>query len=459
MNAGGLDAKNRLFLKVSPATSAETNFPSAVDIRFHHLPQCRTASLIGAAASCLDPLEPAMRFASAVAELSSPPSLTETPLLIESLLHEVREQGMGTPDFAAFFFTAALGDAAREIAQALRERLAPGVFLGVSAESVAGNSREVERKPGASLLVGRLPGVTLRPFHLRANEWPLLLADDERLQQRVGCGETHRGQLLLADPFTTPIHELLPRLDNALGKPTFGGMASGSSGPGGNLLMLDDAVYRDGAIGVGFGGAVQLETVVSQGCRAIGEPLVITRAEENRVLELGRRPALQVAEELLSRLPPEDLHLLRSGGLFVGLVINEYQERFGRGDFLIRSLMGADRETGSLAIGDAVRAGQTLQFHLRDSQSADEELRELLHPDSEREPPAGGLLFSCNGRGTRMFSDPHHDARVTRELLPDLPLAGFFAMGELGPVGGKSFIHGHTASLVLFRPSYSIQSP
>jgi small ligand-binding sensory domain FIST len=203
---------------------------------------------------------------------------------------------------------------------------------------------------------------------------------------------------------------------------------------------------------VGFGGAVRLDTVVSQGCRSIGEPLVITRAEENRILELGRRPALQVAEELLSQLPAEDMELLRAGGLFVGLVINEYQERFGRGDFLIRSLLGADRETKALAIGDAARAGQTLQFHLRDAASADEELRELLAEEIGR-GAAGGLLFSCNGRGTRMFPEPNHDARVTREVLPGLPLAGFFAMGELGPVGGKSFIHGHTASLVLFRPA------
>jgi small ligand-binding sensory domain FIST len=393
-----------------------------------------------------------MEFASAVVELASPPTPAETPGLIETLLADIEEESSIAPDFAALFFTGALGDAAREVAQGVRERLTPRVFVGVSAESVVGNSQEVERRPGVSLLVGKLPNVTLQPFHLRADEWPRLLADEERLQQRIGSGEEHRGQLLLADPFTTPIDDLLSRLDTVLGVPTFGGMASGASGPGGNLLMLNDAVYRDGAVGIGFGGAVHLDTVVSQGCRPIGEPLAITRAEENRILELGRRPALQVAEELLSQLPAEDLALLRAGGLFVGLVINEYQERFGRGDFLIRSLLGADRETKALAIGDAVRAGQTLQFHLRDATSADEELRDLLTEERGR-GAVGGLLFSCNGRGTRMFPEPNHDARVTRELLPGLPLAGFFAMGELGPIGGKSFIHGHTASLVLFRPA------
>jgi small ligand-binding sensory domain FIST len=196
---------------------------------------------------------------------------------------------------------------------------------------------------------------------------------------------------------------------------------------------------------------VAIETVVSQGCRPVGRPVVVTRAEGQFIVELGKRPALEVAEEMLQALAPEEKALLQ-GGLFVGVVINEYQTGFDRGDFLVRGLMGVDRARGALAVGDMVRAGQTVQFHVRDADTAHEDLIELLKPQGAASPPAGGLVFSCNGRGTRMFAEPHHDARTAAEALPGVPVAGFFAMGELGPVGGRSFIHGHTASLALFRP-------
>ncbi|MCC2670241.1 MAG: hypothetical protein K0Q72_2712, partial [Armatimonadetes bacterium] len=140
-------------------------------------------------------------------------------------------------------------------------------------------------------------------------------------------------------------------------------------------------------------------------------------------------------------------------GVFMGVVINEYRESFGRGDFLVRGVMGGNPQTGALAVGDMIRAGQTVQFHVRDAASAHEDLTELLQPQRERGEAAGAFLISCNGRGTRMFEQPHHDVATTRELIPGLPLAGFFAMGEFGPVGGQSFIHGHTASLAIFRPT------
>lgn len=386
-----------------------------------------------------------MKFASAVSQAESGSAAAA------ELLHGVTGCGVDGADLAVLFLTAPLLREARELAEAIRTALAPRVFLGVSCEGIAGNATEVERRAGAALLVGTLPQVTLQPFHIAAEEWSDLLADDERLQQRVGAGEDHRGQLVLADPFTTPVDELLPALDAAFHRPTFGGMASAAQRPGGNLLFLNDAVFTDGAVGVGLGGPIRLDTVVSQGCRPVGQPMVVTKAERNLIQELGRRPALEVAQEMFSGLTDAERELFQNGA-FVGVVINEYQESFGRGDFLVRGLMGADPKTGSLALGDLVRAGQTVQFHVRDAASAHEELTELLKPHGQDTPPAGALLFSCNGRGTRMFPAPDHDAATTRQLLADVPLAGFFAMGELGPVGGKSFIHGHTASLVLFRP-------
>jgi small ligand-binding sensory domain FIST len=387
-----------------------------------------------------------MRFASAVSRAEAAADVTA------ELRGGVAEAAGDGLDLAVFFFTSHLAEAARAIARELRSALQPRVVAGVSSESIIGGDLEVEGQPGASLLVGRLPDVTLRPFRIGCDDWHALLSDDERLHQRVRAGETHVGQLVLADPFTTPIDPVLSRFDEVLQASTFGGMASGGTQPGSNVLILNDEAFTDGLVGVGLGGRVRIDTVVSQGCRPVGQPAVITRAEGNRVVELGRRPALEVAREVLAGFSEEENRLVRQGRLFLGVAINEYQKEFRRGDFLIRGVMGVDPASGSLAIGDHIRPGQTVQFHVRDAATAHEDLVELLEPQSWQGRPAGGLVFSCNGRGLRMFEEPGHDVRTTLSVLPGVPLAGFFAMGELGPVGGKSFIHGHTASLALFRP-------
>lgn len=361
----------------------------------------------------------------------------------------------GAADLALLFVSAHYTEAAGEIAAAVRAGLSPGVLVGCTCEAVIGGDREIEGEPGATLLAARLPGVTVRPFHLGREEWEALLADGERLQQRVGTGEAHRAQIVLGDPFTTPVDELLLSLDSVFsGCPTVGGMASAGHGPGQNRLLLDGEVFTRGAVGIGLGGNLKVETVVSQGCRPIGRPLVVTRAEDNVLYELGRRPALATVEEMIGELSPEERELL-SNGLFVGIVIDEYKETFGRGDYLVRGLMGADRESGAIAVGDVVRAGQSIQFHVRDAATADEDLRLLLDPHrgGADAAPAGGLIFSCNGRGQHLFPTPHHDVRAVLDAVPATPLAGFFAAGELGPIGGRCFIHGHTASIALFRPA------
>jgi small ligand-binding sensory domain FIST len=188
---------------------------------------------------------------------------------------------------------------------------------------------------------------------------------------------------------------------------------------------------------------------VSQGCRPIGQSFVVTKAEQQVIHELGGRPPLEYLHELFSGLSERERNLVNNG-LHIGCVINEYRESFGRGDFLIRNCLGVDRKTGAIAAADFFRRGQTVQFHVRDAETADEDLRELLSRTAAEFRPEGCLLFTCNGRGSRMFDVADHDATAVRNAWPDLPLAGFFAQGELGPVGGKNFIHGFTASAALF---------
>jgi small ligand-binding sensory domain FIST len=207
-------------------------------------------------------------------------------------------------------------------------------------------------------------------------------------------------------------------------------------------------------VGVLLQRPIAVRSIVSQGCRPIGQHMVVTRAQENIIVELGGRPPLVRLQQLWQELSPHDQQLFQQG-LHIGRVTNEYQERFQRGDFLVRNVLGLDRESGALAITDNVRVGQTVQFHVRDAETADEDLHALLQRDMQAhgQRPGGALLFTCNGRGTHLFSAPHHDVRTVHAEVGIVPVAGFFAMGELGPVGGQNFIHGFTASVVLFEES------
>jgi small ligand-binding sensory domain FIST len=375
------------------------------------------------------------------------------------LAASIQRQLPGEIDLLAVFMSADYRDQAETLAAQLRQALSPRLLIGCTCEGVIGGDREIEGEPAVSVLTGRMPGVTLSPFHIGMEEWADLLDESasRRLQRRVGLSgtssETTRVFLVLADPFTTPIVELMESLDGlAPGAPTVGGMASGAQAAGENLLLLDGDVHEDGAVGVRIAGPVRIDTVVSQGCRPVGQTLLVTRADGNIINTLGGRPALEVTREMLSALPEEEQELVQNG-LQIGIVINEYQAAFERGDFLVRGVLGADPSTGALSVGDSVRAGQTVQFHVRDARSASEDLRRLMSRAAQDETaPTGGLLFSCNGRGVRLFDLPNHDVRGVLEAVPETPMAGFFAQGELGPVGGKSCIHGHTASIVLFRP-------
>src|SRR5262249_51290462 len=293
--------------------------------------------------------------------------------------------------------------------------------------------------------------VALTPFHLtfeQTSEGPSVLGWPDALST---ADAKQAFLLVLGDPFTFPVEVFLRQVNGAYpGLRVMGGMASGGRRPGHNPMLLSGQCVEQGAVGVIVQGPIRVRSVVSQGCRPIGRHMVITRAQDNIILGLGGKPPLVQLQDLWPDLGPRDQELVREG-LHIGRVLSEYQESFQRGDFLVRNVIGVDRESGAMAVTDHVRVGQTVQFHVRDAAAADEDLRVLLDAEVGKSPrSAAALLFSCNGRGTRLFEAPHHDARAVRAAAGNVPLAGFFAMGEIGPVGGQNFIHGFTASVVLF---------
>jgi small ligand-binding sensory domain FIST len=364
-----------------------------------------------------------------------------------------RDQLPGDPDLAIVFFSPHHAGTAPALARSLHERLRPRCLIGSIGEAVVGTGREVEHQPAMSLWLGKWTGeVELELCHLtpqKTSDGLSLLGWPDALVEGVADPGT---LLLLGDPFTFPAQEIfLPQVDaDYPGLRVHGGMASGMAGPGQTPLILGPEVVDLGAVGVLLRGPAGVRSVVSQGCRPIGVPLVVTKSQDNVVQELGGQPAMARLKAMYDELSPQDQNLFQRGP-HVGIAMTEYRETFRRGDFLVRNLYSVDRATGAMAITDRVRVGQTVQFHVRDAETADEDLRLLLKQSlAGASKPQAALLFTCNGRGSRLFGSPDHDAAVLGEAIGPVPLAGLFAAGELGPVGGRNFIHGFTASVVLF---------
>lgn len=378
---------------------------------------------------------------------------SDTVRAIDAVTHRVAAQLDGRADLAVVFFSPHHVPQAALLAGKICDSLQTECLIGSTGEAIVGTGVEIEGEPAISLWAARLPGAQLVPMHLefRPAEGGTFIGWPDRLSGEWPSGST---LLLVGEPFSFPADVLLSRLneDRPL-LPAVGGMASGGFGPGENRLLFGRQVLRSGAAAVLLHGPFQVRTVVSQGCRPIGRPMVVTKAEKNLIAELGGKPALEQLREAFGALGPEEQQMAQHG-LHVGRAISEYRDHFGRGDFLIRNVVGADPKSGAIAIGDFVRPGQTVQFHLRDARTADEDLRELLKSahGQATSAPAGALVFTCNGRGTRLFPEPHHDAQAVQQIFGDLPVAGLFAQGEIGPIGGENFLHGFTASIALFEP-------
>jgi len=362
---------------------------------------------------------------------------------------------VGAADLGVVFVSAAYGAMVRPALELLADLVPARHVLGATAEGVLAGDREYEAGPAVTVWLARLPGAWLEPVSLEYVQtadggvfagWPEAL---------VGDWPANASLLLVADPFSFPIDAFVKRMEEERpGVPIVGGMASGGTEPGSNTLAVGPRTYDAGAIGIAVGGGVRIRPVVSQGCRPIGRPLVITKAQDNLIVELGGLPALQRLREMYGDLTESDRELVRSS-LHVGRAASEYRDTFRRGDFLVRNVLGADPDSGVIAVGDLMRTGQTVQFHVRDAGSADEDMRQLLCGDRPASPPLGALVFTCNGRGSRLFAEPSHDARALQECLGPLPAAGFFAQGEIGPIGGRTFLHGFTASIALFEAGES----
>lgn len=352
----------------------------------------------------------------------------------------------GDCDLAVVFAGAPhLGDG-EQILQTVHERLRPGALIGCGAGGVLGAGRELEEGPGAAIWALSAPGARFETHHFEAEPGE----HGPALAGVPNAEEMGDALLLLADPYTFSAEALLAHLNDARpGMPVLGGLASAAAA-GSAALFRDREVLHAGAVGCSLAGVTMLPCV-SQGATPIGPEMTITAAQGNLISELASRPAVVRIREAIAELEPRE-QALAAQGLMLGIVIDENQPEYERGDFLVRPILGADPESGALALGERVRVGQTVRMHVRDGATADEDLRDSLRVPVQAlgaEGAAGALLFTCNGRGSHMFDVPDHDATALEDAL-GAPAAGFFCAGEIGPVGGRNFLHGFTATMALF---------
>ncbi len=404
-----------------------------------------------------------------VCALSTRPSLEAA---VTEVVEQAQESLQAPADLGFVFISSAFASEYSRLLPLLRDKLPNVPMIGCSGGGVVGVTRrgkvrEIEGEPALSLTLASLPGVKIKTFHLTGDELPDLDSSPDAWVELVGVPIADQPHfVVLADPFSAKVNDLLQGLDYAYaGASKVGGLAS-SDHTGGTIgLFCNDRFYRDGSVGVALSGNIVMDTIVAQGCRPIGQPYWVTEGERNIVLGLQERDSLEegsessrkvatqrtpleILREVIDTLSEEDRDLAQHS-LFVGVAQNEFKQGLEQGDFLIRNLLGVDPRVGAIAIGDRIRPGQRIQFHLRDAQTSAEDLEVLLQryqiETNAQSSAIGALMFSCVGRGEGLYGEPNFDTQLFAQYLDRVPISGFFCGGEIGPVGNSTFLHGYTS--------------
>jgi len=384
----------------------------------------------------------------------------DLPSAVREAAAQIRAKLEGaTPDLAVIFCSAGFLDVYEEFPALVKTELGARVVLGTTGMGVIGVGREVEERPAVSISAGVLPGVEIAPFHVDAENLEQLDVSPKRWSDFLGVDpEGTMNFLLFGHPFTIPIDDLVSALDQAfpLGRKV-GGLASGGQTPNTMALFLGDKMITEGAVGAAFWGDLDFDVIVAQGCRSIGPTMKVTKAAGSDIYEVDGEQAYSRMMAILNSLSEKDRMLARRA-LFVGVAMKAHESQ-GQvqydGGYLVRNVMGADPATGVVRVGHGFQPGQTIRLQVRDALTAEQELSSMLERYKAGKPSltgAAAFMFQCNGRGTNLFADEGHDARIFKEGLGPIPLAGFFCNGEIGPVGEVTYIHGYTSSIGILRP-------
>ncbi len=361
-------------------------------------------------------------------------------------------------DLCIVFASDHFANVMQQVPVLISEELSPKHLIGCSGGGIIGDGFEVEGQAAISVTALSLPGVDIHAHHVLSEELPDGDTGQAEWIKLTGlAADQAEGFILLPDPSTFSTQQLLDGLDFAYPTtPKVGGLASGSQQPGGNALFLDRQCHHSGAIVLGLAGNIILNTMVAQGCKPCGKVGQITKAAKNVLVAIDGKPAIKFLQEQIQSLSGDELALAQRTPMFLGIAMNPFAtDEPSPGDFLIRNLLSYDPQTGSLAVGEMLSLGRSVQFHLRDGTTSADDLRHVLQTSTnihlpEPKQAKGALLFSCVGRGEHLYGEPHHDSKVFHEILGRMPLGGFFCSGEIGPVHGSTYLHGYTSSFAVF---------
>lgn len=388
-----------------------------------------------------------------------------TRVSLEAAVKEVTQKVLDSlagrsPDFGVVFISNTFASEYPRLMPLLAEYISIQHLIGCSGGGIVGGGEELEDLPALSLLVGHIPNSGIKTFHLVDEQLPDLDSAPDRWQELIGVSayELEPHFVILADPFSFAVTDFVRGLDFAYPQAVkVGGMAS-SGGVGSNALFCscDQGryhMYRNGCVGVAVWGDVVIDAVVAQGCRPIGKPLQISECDRNIIISLDDQSPLVALQNIVNDLSESDRDLAQHS-LFVGVVMDEFKPQIEQGDFLIRNIIGVDPRSGAIAIADRMRPGQRIQLHLRDSQASALDLEAALQRYQREHDPSkacAALMFACMGRGEKLYGKPNFDSNLLRNYIGNIPIGGFFCGGEIGPVGGTTFVHGYTSSFGIFR--------
>lgn len=382
-----------------------------------------------------------MHWATAVSER------VDTYTAVKEAARALLAERPGPPDLVFLFISGHHAAAYARVSEWLSEELGDVLLVGCSAAGIIGGGHELEGREAVSLLAGWLPGVRARVGHVAE----FLPATTEEWVEHLELTPHEKCHfLLLADAITCDIDVVLHSLDSSFpGMKKVGGLANAGRDDQPATLFAHGEALAGGAVVVALQGACELEVVVAQGCRPVGEPLIVTRARGNVIRELNAGRPADVLRKIYDGMNARDLALFNTS-MFLGVDLGseDTRSRYGHGDFLIRTILGIDPDSGALAVDSKIETYQVVQFHMRDRDSAAEYLKERLRELSRSAAAArirGALLFSCSGRGERLYGTPDHDSERFMRRFGVTPLAGFFSAGEVGPVGDRSCLHGYTS--------------
>ena len=372
---------------------------------------------------------------------------------VEAILSQMDGKSV---DLTIIFVSPQFKDKYEDIPKLIRDRISSKHFLGCSGGGIIGGGKEAEQQAAFSMTCANLPDVEIQEIHTDTMKLPDQDTAPSVWREWLGVDvEKNPSFIFLADPFSFQGEEFLAGVDFAYPNSSkVGGLASGAQAQGGNALYLNDKIHNNGLIGLALSGNIGMDTIVAQGCRPIGEPVKVSKCDGTLLTGMDGQPPLELLQSVYEGLDENDKSLVQTS-LFLGIEMDPLKDNPQQGDFLIRNIMGVEREIGGIHVGTLLRQGQLVQFHLRDKAMSAEDLKLMLtryKANKNFKNTSGALLFSCLGRGQYLYGKPNHDADMFRDHIGDIPLGGFFCNGEIGPVGKTTFLHGYTSSFGIFHP-------